>query len=213
MVIGSEEEMRLMLTPHQASQFPSPYVGILASSRRGGRKDILGTKPWGADNECFNGNFDPDNFTRWVAARTEFSKTCKFILSPDVVGDYQPTLVRLAEWEPRLHGMGFPVGLALQDGATTDTIPWQSIESVFVGGTTAFKLSRLAMHICSRAKELGKWVHVGRVNTIERIRNFWDVADSFDGSHFDRFWKLHVPDFLVYCQWREKQMSLPMEIR
>ena len=34
---------------------------------------------------------------------------------------------------------------------------------------------------------LGKWVHVGRVNTAARVRNWLGLADSIDGSGISRF--------------------------
>jgi hypothetical protein len=34
---------------------------------------------------------------------------------------------------------------------------------------------------------LGKWVHVGRINTASRVRNWLGLADSCDGSGMSRF--------------------------
>ena len=37
------------------------------------------------------------------------------------------------------------------------------------------------------AKMLGKWVHVGRVNTAERVKNWIGLADSIDGSGISQY--------------------------
>jgi hypothetical protein len=34
---------------------------------------------------------------------------------------------------------------------------------------------------------MGKWVHVGRVNTAKRVRDWVGLADSIDGSGISRF--------------------------
>lgn len=198
----------LFISPHAASLYDTPHIGILASVRRGGRKDILGSKPWAADNECFNGAFEVGAFTRWLEGRIEYRDTCKFILAPDVVGDWAATLGRFAEWAPIIRGMGYPVGIALQDGATAESVPWGAIDAVFIGGATEWKLARGTLDLCRQARGLGKWVHVGRVNSTQRIRAFWDVADSFDGSKYDMFHKTWVPEALAYMNWRKAQMPL-----
>jgi len=198
----------LFLSPHAASLYDNLHIGILASVRRGGRKDILGTKLWAADNECFNGAFEAESFTRWLDGRTQYCDTCRFILAPDVVGDSGATMARFAEWEPKIHGLGLPAALALQDGMTAGTVPWDSLEAVFVGGSTAWKLGRDALAICQQAQERDKWVHVGRVNSIRRIRAFWGVADSFDGSMFDRWHKTWTAWALNYIGERKAQLPL-----
>ena len=34
---------------------------------------------------------------------------------------------------------------------------------------------------------LGKWVHVGRVNTAPRVKNWLGLADSIDGSGISKY--------------------------
>ncbi len=76
----------------------------------------------------------------------------------------------------------------LQDGQTFATVPWRRCAAVFVGGTTAWKLGPEARNLVAYAKALGKWVHMGRVNTRRRIRLGvrWGV-DSIDGKTFSQF--------------------------
>jgi len=41
--------------------------------------------------------------------------------------------------------------------------------------------------VCKVAKILNKWIHVGRVNTFSRAREWIEIADSVDGSGMSRF--------------------------
>jgi hypothetical protein len=86
---------------------------------------------------------------------------------------------------------GLPRALVLQDGINDVAIPWSKIEAVFVGGTDEFKSSTEAFAAARCAKILGKWVHVGRVNTPERMQGWLEFADSIDGSGISRYdWML-----------------------
>jgi hypothetical protein len=66
-------------------------------------------------------------------------------------------------------------------------IPWSDLDAVFIGGTDAFKISKQAFAAARCAKMLGMWVHVGRINTADRCRNWIGLADSCDGSGMSRF--------------------------
>ena len=67
-------------------------------------------------------------------------------------------------------------------------IPWDEIVAVFIGGTDDFKLGRHGAACVKAAKALGKWVHVGRVNTPGRLEYFEDLgADSCDGTGLARY--------------------------
>jgi hypothetical protein len=59
------------------------------------------------------------------------------------------------------------------------------IAAVFVGGSTNWKEGPLVLPFIAEEKRQGKWVHVGRVNSLRRIKRFAELgADSFDGSGF-----------------------------
>lgn len=79
------------------------------------------------------------------------------------------------------------IALVLQDGIGNFSIDWSKVDAVFVGGSDAFKISDEAISACKVAKMLGKWVHVGRVNTVERVRNWIGLADSIDGSGISKY--------------------------
>lgn len=82
---------------------------------------------------------------------------------------------------------GVPLALVLQDGIENEEIPWSDLAAVFVGGSDRFKYSREARGVAREAKRRGLLVHVGRVNTAERMRGWKDLADSIDGSGISRY--------------------------
>ena len=133
--------------------------------------------PYGLDNGCFS-KFEKQTWLRMVAeARTT---PPLFACAPDLVGDAQRTVELFEQFYGDM--LGVPKALVLQDGIGRVEIPWNRIVAVFVGGSDAFKISAEAMAACKTAKMLGKWVHVGRVNTAKRVRDWIGVADSIDGS-------------------------------
>lgn len=99
----------------------------------------------------------------------------------------------------KIRALGFPVALVLQDGQQDVPIPWDEIDAVFVGGTDQFKLGRVAARLCQEAKARGKWVHVGRVNSLKRLRYSVSIgADSVDGTYLIF---CPGPNLLVVQRW------------
>lgn len=146
--------------------------------------------PYAIDNGAFAG-FDAERFMAILKRQKHDGyNQCLFVACPDVVGSARRTLEVFDYWFPRLEG--WPVALVAQDGLEDLAIPWHLIDSVFIGGSTTWKLSQAAADIVKTGKILGKHVHAGRVNTPERYRHFRDLgADTFDGSGVSRFtWML-----------------------
>lgn len=168
-----------------ARQFPQ-YLGWLIGPRTFKRRRSLRENHalWAGDNDCFNG-FNIDAFLMMLWNHRDVRKRCLFITSPDVVGNAKKTLFRFLLWAPVIRLMGYPVALVAQDGLENLPIPWFAFECLFVGGTTEWKLSQEAVSLVREAKQHGKWVHIGRVNSQKRIRFCYGAgADSFDGSGF-----------------------------
>jgi hypothetical protein len=92
---------------------------------------------------------------------------------------------------------GLPCAFVLQDGATSETIPWDQLQAVFLGGSTTYKESQAARVLCEEARRRGKWVHVGRVNSARRENLIRSFADSFDGSKYSMFARQHLPACLT----------------
>jgi hypothetical protein len=108
-----------------------------------------------------------------------------FVTLPDILCDAQRTLELFRHFKLRTNE--FPRALVLQNGIEHTDIPWDDLAAVFIGGDDNFKYSPEAMRAAKTAKILGKWVHVGRVNTAARARNWLGLADSLDGSGVSRF--------------------------
>ena len=147
---------------------------------------IEGVYPYALDNGCFSGKLSPS----WPRLLKEArSIRPVFVCSPDVVGSARRTMDLFSHFERQLSGL--PTALVLQDGINDVSIPWSKIDAVFVGGTDDFKLSEEAFAAARCAKLIGKWVHVGRVNTPDRLKGWLDFADSIDGSGISRYdWML-----------------------
>lgn len=127
---------------------------------------------------------------------------CLFVCAPDVVGSARRTLEIFSHWTEQLED--WPLALVIQDGQQDLPIPWTEIDAVFIGGSTAFKLSPHVEHIIKAAKILGKWAHVGRVNDGARFNYFEKMgADSIDGSGIARY--SHMRDAISK---RDRQYSL-----
>ena len=152
----------------------------------------FGTQPWVMDNGAYS-NFKETAFSR-MAQDGMFDSSCKWIAMPDVVGDHEATLKLFNEWTEKLCKHYIPCrphfkkwAFVVQDGATIETIPWDDIVAVFLGGTDRMKQSRRAFRIMRHARRMGKWVHIGRVNTEKWIEYWYWTADSIDGSGLAKY--------------------------
>lgn len=136
--------------------------------------------PWMLDNGAFS---DKWSEAKWLAALElwqPYTATCIAAVCPDVVGDAEATLTRFWQYAPVIREHGYKVAFVTQDGLTLDAVPWSEFDVLFVGGTDKHKLTESWSFILA-AKERGKWVHVGRVNSVERMHKFW-MVDSCDGT-------------------------------
>lgn len=182
------------------SLLPCPYLGVLTSPRAGNRHyERLGL-PWAADNDVFTGKFDPVRFRRLL---TWDPTGCLWVAAPDVVGDAAATLELFAQWAPEIRSAGFPVALVGQDGLVAP--PWDDLDALFIGGSTEWKLGPVAFALAREAKERGKWVHFGRVNTANRIRYARQAgADSIDGTKATK-WPFELPRILRWIENADTQ--------
>lgn len=157
---------------------------------------------WAADNDCFQG-LNKAAFVTMLKRLTSFSE-CKFIAAPDVVANAEATLTRFKLWSPIIRWYGFPVALVAQDGLESLPIAWSSFDALFIGGSTQWKLSQHAALLAREAKQRGKWVHMGRVNSNKRIRYARTIGcDSIDGTGYARFSKSEVPPALLALKYQQ----------
>lgn len=139
---------------------------------------------WCADNGCFNdATFSESRWITWLHDNAEHASTCWFATAPDVLGDAESTLYRSLPWLPRIHALGYPAAYVAQDGQETVPLPWHLFDVLFIGGTTNFKLGTVARRLVAEAKQQGKRVHMGRVNSLRRYRYAESIGcDSADGT-------------------------------
>jgi len=140
---------------------------------------------FGIDSGCF-ASFNSRDFISLLQREHQRMILCKFIAVPDVVGSAIRTIECFNFWKEKL--TGWPLALVAQDGQENLEIPWTEISSIFIGGSTEWKMSDYAAHIIKAAKIMDKWVHVGRVNTPGRFEYFEKLgADSIDGTGLSRY--------------------------
>ena len=58
----------------------------------------------------------------------------------------------------------------------------------------------------AQARCRGKWVHVGRVNSLRRVTHFEQAADSFDGGQFSMFPDTYIPRYLERLRYRQESL-------
>lgn len=140
---------------------------------------------WAGDTGCFAApeKFDALTYIGWLAKYQDAADRCLFVTMPDVVGDAKATLAKMQPWPRIIRALGFKAALVAQDGLESLTVPWDQFDALFIGGTTSWKLGDAATGLIRAAKEHGKWVHCGRVNSLRRLRHAqWQGADSADGT-------------------------------
>ena len=149
---------------------------------------------YAADNGCFN----PASYIghrRWVEwVRTLPPDRCLFVVVPDVArrpdgelgGDPEATWRRFTRLAPYVRAAGFPAALVAQDGLEAmGNVDEQlaACDALFLGGSTEWKTSPAALDLAAHARELGRWTHMGRVNTAARYRLACAaLVDSADGT-------------------------------
>lgn len=140
---------------------------------------------WAADNGVFGKGYPGDReYLRWLENHPGDRDLCLFATAPDVVGDAWRTLARSRPFFQPIRDLGYPVALVLQNGEeyTADDY-WDEIDAVFIGGDTPWKLGEHAAEMAAVAKSIGKWVHMGRVNSLRRLRYAESIGcDSADGT-------------------------------
>lgn len=178
----------LLLLPGNARQIKrhlsKEQIGWLITPKHQQRIDGF---RWAADNECFSQGeqFDIDRYVRFLSRLQEHSSTCLFVTAPDVVSNSYATAERWVGYSPTLKEIGLPIAYVAQDGM--NELPRVDFDTLFIGGSTEYKLSSTVRKLIAEAKRAGKWVHMGRVNTIVRFWYAFKVgADSIDGTAFLR---------------------------
>jgi hypothetical protein len=176
---------------------------------------------WAADNGAFTTRkkgFEPERFRAMLCQRVlrEHVGTCRFVAAPDVLvvrpdgavsGDARATLEQFPKWAAEIRGWGLPVALVAQDGLEhlLDAVPWPSVDTLFLGGSTEWKLGLGAYRCIARAQLRGKLTHMGRVNSYRRLAlaQHWGV-NSVDGTYLKYGPEVNLPRLLSWLRQLEK---------
>ena len=141
--------------------------------------------------------------------RARFVGSCQrpdWIVCPDIVAGGMDSLRLSLDWLPYVAQYGHPL-IAVQDGMTPDAVaPYVDARcGIFVGGSTddspggGWKWRTLPTW-ASLARELGAYLHVGRVNSVSGIK--WCAAhgvNSCDGTSATK-WAVNAPRLGAACR-------------
>lgn len=142
---------------------------------------------WAADSGCFAPKprkrdvYSDERYLGWLERLRPFLATCLFATAPDVYGDADATLELSAPMYARIRELGYRVALVAQPELSSDAVPWDEIDALFVGGP--WRGSERSNELAADAQARGKWTHLGRVNSAR-----WFLAavsagyDSADGT-------------------------------
>jgi hypothetical protein len=165
---------------------------------------------WCADNGCYGKGWPGyERWYRWLAANADASATCLFATAPDVVANHFATEARSRRWLQRIRDLGYPVAFVAQNYMELSTWDlWDEIDCLFIGGDTAWKLGGEAANLAAVAASLGKWVHMGRVNSEKRYRYAEAIGcDSVDGTYLTFAPDLNLP---AVQAWTRTSDQLPL---
>lgn len=135
-----------------------------------------------ADNGCFTNpaGYSDERYERHL--RQFPRERTLFATATDVLGDHDATVKRALPVLRMIRDIGLPAAFVVQDGWEEETTPWDELDAIFVGGSTKFKF-RGGRAAVAAAKERGLWAHMGRVNSLDRLRAAIGVGcDSADGT-------------------------------
>ena len=165
-----------------------------------------------ADNACFN---NPDkysderyeNFLQYMPKERTI-----FATAPDVLGNHKLTVARSIPMLQHIRSLGFKAAFVAQDGWKDDDTPWNNLDVLFIGGTTDFKF-RGGRNAVFAAKRRGKLVHMGRVNSLDRLRAACSIGcDSADGTYLKFGPDTNWPKLKYWLDYLTNQPELGYEM-
>lgn len=189
------------------------HIGGLITPRSGNSVNWYLSRgmEWACDNDCFQ-SLDREAYIRMLKNLAGIPG-CLWVTAPDVVANSEATLTRFKMWQPVLNYFGYKIAFVGQDGLTPENTPWDSFDCFFVGGSTNWKLGHAAWLLVQEAKDRGKWVHLGRCNSRERLSYAISIGcDSVDGTTFSRFSDNDIRWAIGYAATNGKQLNFENEL-
>jgi hypothetical protein len=124
-----------------------------------------------------------------------------WVLLPDAVADWERTVELAKEYSPYLRRRALQVAIALQDGCDFNEALQFAPDCVFVAGSTEWKLQNI-LPACNFFKPMEISVHVGRVNSVERLCYCMRCgADSSDGTTLNKYVNTNLPRISNTLRW------------
>lgn len=190
------------LHSRMANKWHSQYGIINTPNISVGREAIVGK--WALDNACFT-DWNALNFMRALEYHWGIPK-CMFVAVPDVVGDATKTLHRFDMWSSVVASYGYPLAFIAQNGLRLEDVPFSRFDTLFIGGNNSFKLGAFVASLVREAKQRGKWVHMGRVNSLTRIKYAAAIGcDSVDGTKI-RYDQKFITKFPAYLENQQERL-------
>jgi hypothetical protein len=152
-----------------------------------------------------------EKWLAWLDSYTAEERTrCQFTALPDVVGDAAATAELSYQYARQVRAMGYRAALVIQDGQENVPVRWDEIDAIFIGGSTEFKLGEVARLLVAEAKRRGLWVHMGRVNSLKRMKiaESWG-CDSTDGTYATYAPTKNVPNLLAWLDFINFGIAIP----
>jgi len=162
-----------------------------------------------AVDNCAYSNWNEDKFIKLLDSL--IGKNVVWVAAPDVVGNASETSMLYDDrWYEEIKiKRGLPIAYVAQDGMDWIGNPANDFDCLFIGGTTEFKLGGYVRYAVQSAKEHGKWVHMGRVNSLLRLRYAMRIGcDSIDGSGFSIAPEEKIPVFVKAIRGETRQVAM-----
>lgn len=169
------------------------------------------------DNGCFTkgASFDLEAYLRRLAEAVAEGNVPLWATAPDVVGDYAATSARSFPVLERIRELGVPAAYVAQNGMEDDLegFEWDRIDVLFLGGDDAFKLGPAGAACVAAAKAHGKRVHMGRVNSLKRLRYADAIGcDTADGTYLARAGRQGTSKVLGWLDQLAAEWTLELEL-
>jgi hypothetical protein len=152
---------------------------------------------FGIDNGAYGGRWTERRWRRCLERYAE-APGGLFAVVPDAVADAAETDRLWRRWAPVVAGYGYRPAYVIQDGCAA--VPCDA-DAAFNGGTTEHKEGPAAQALIADARRRGLWCHMGRVNSLRRLRlAALDGYHSVDGTYLAYGPDRNLPRLLGWLQ-------------
>lgn len=192
--------------PKVRAAMAAGLLGAITTPAQGNK--IAGLPLWCADNGCgpgvhgIGGGYPGgDAFLAWLQRLAPHAARCAFAVAPDVVGDAASTIARSLPFLPLIRSLGYRAAFVAQNGQERLPVPWDEFGVLFIGGDDEWKLGAPMRELAAEARLRGKRVHMGRVNSLKRMRYARAIGcDSADGTFIRYGPDLRLPEALGWLR-------------